>query len=166
MRLFQKYVCEICNSAYDKEEHAKQCEVRGIEELKIKVGDIVYIDLVKHDQRMNHWWQGKVEPEGYLQAQVMGIRGPFGNFPASGLPCGIIGEPRGFNFFGLCFWGYGPSSHPHVYLFQVRLDNFDKPINNCDAVRNTYLQSELFLEKPEPSEALAKKSFFTRLFRK
>ncbi|MBU1180388.1 hypothetical protein KJ885_05600 [Patescibacteria group bacterium] len=182
MRIFQRYVCEVCNSAYEKEEHAMQCESRGIEELKLKVGDIVYIDLVKHDKRRAHWWQGKKDPEGFQKAQIVNIRGPFGNHLSGDEPGGSVGDG---SFYGLQFWGYGPSSYPHVYLFDVRTWNFDKPLNSCDCeYGKSCLQRELLLENPDgeeesepaedwtPSIALSRadkperKGFFARLFGK
>ncbi|MBU4421389.1 hypothetical protein L6259_00715 [Candidatus Parcubacteria bacterium] len=183
MRVFQRYVCEICDSAYENVDHALQCEARGVEELKLKVGDMVYIDLVNHDKRMCHWWQGKKEPKGFLKAQIVDIRGPFGNNLSDDSPGGSVGERIGFD--GVMIWGYGPSSYPHVYLFDVRTWDFDRPISSCDCVYNrSYLQRELFLEKPDgdqepelvedwtPRIVLGrankpkKKGFFARLFGK
>jgi len=164
MREFKRFVCEICKSIYEKEEHARQCKSRRVEELKFQVGDFCEALFTKADKRWNTWWRGKRDPVDMKPAQVVEIRGPYSEPDDGSLDAAVLRRH------GRCT-EVAPPDTPHVFAFFVRCGYFDEPLFDEPLTRcplawhsQSLLQSEL-VKIPTPQPKALKPSVRERIRR-
>lgn len=165
----QLFVCDIYKVAYQYKEDAEECERHGMENLRFKVGDIVWLDweavLVRKGRNIT--WPQK----GFSQVQIVRV----------GKPC-EMGPSRKDCFHPLIFttldiedYEIGPLwRRSHRYSFDVREAKFcHNPLPRgewfipCEGeLHDNYFQSDFLKEPPKGwKEALEKKpSWLKRIF--